>query len=85
MLNFPHLLDDTQEHALSETQRDLLRLDRFIKNINRKIIDYKLKLPTVRAPEVGNVFGETQRMVFNHELAKQQLRRAAGAPDRKSA
>lgn len=83
--DFPDLLADTQAQALARIQAGLLQAHRAIQRINGLIMDNRLRLRPLLTPEIGTVFGETERMAFMHELAEQQLRRTCDAPERMAA
>lgn len=83
--DFPGLLTDTQAQALELVQAGLQQVHKAIQRLNGMIIDNKLRLRPILSPEVGMVYGETQRMAAMHELAEQQLRRACNAPERLAA
>lgn len=79
--DFLDLLADTQAQALARVQAGLQQINKAIQRVNSMIVDHKLRLRPILSPEVGMVFGETQRMALMHELAEQQLRRACNAPE----
>lgn len=83
--DFPGLLADTQAQALARVQAGLQQIHKAIQRVNGMIIDNKLRLRPILSPEVGMVYGETERMALIHELAEQQLRRACNAPERMAA
>lgn len=80
--DFPSLLVDTQAQALARVQAGLQQIDKAIQRVNGMIVDNRLRLRPIHAPEVSMLYGETLRVVFCHELAEHQLRRAVDAPDR---
>ena len=83
--DFPGLLTDSQAQTLAQVQKGMLAVNRAILRLNGLIINGNLRLTLVSAPSVGSVYGETLRMVFEHELAESKLRRSADAPERMAA
>lgn len=79
---FPDLLLDAQEHALARIQAGILQAHNVIQRVNALIIENKLRLKTISAPELGMVYGETENMASMHMSAEKQLRRSCNAPER---
>lgn len=82
---FPTLLTDAQQAALARVQSGLIKLNHAVQRINGIIVDAGLNLRTVQTHDVGVVYGESLRLAFDHELGETKLRRAANAPERKTA
>lgn len=83
--DFPDLLTDTQAQALARVQAGLQQINKAIQRVNSVIVDNRLRLHLILAPEINAVYGETLRTAFCHELAEHKLRRVADAPERMAA
>lgn len=83
--DFPDLLTDIQAQALEAVLQRLVKINAAIQRLNSTIVETGLNLPTVRGHNIGAVFGEAERLQFNHELAYLKLRRVVDAPEQVAA
>lgn len=60
--DFPDLLTDAQAQAFARVQIGLQQISKAIQRVNGMIVDNRLRLRPMLAPEVGMVYGETLRI-----------------------